>query len=299
MSAPQPTHSVEEVLRHKPRLLGLAYRALGELTLAEDVVQEAYLRWHQADRAAIQSPEAWLVTVVSRLAVDRLRRAATERSVYDGPWLPEPVLTGSAATPHQAMERSSELSAALLVLLETLAPEERVAFLLREVFGEDYGEVARVLSRSESAVRQMVHRARERVHAGRPRHAAPPDVKERVLRRFLEALAAGDQAALVSLLAPDVTLTSDGGGKAYAARNTIFGADRVVRLLLGLRQKLPGTMEHHVVSLNGQPAVLAFLDGRLHNATELEVDGERIRAIYRVLNPDKLARLQGGAVPLE
>jgi len=299
MSAPQPTHSVEEVLRHKPRLLGLAYRALGELTLAEDVVQEAYLRWHQADRAAIQSPEAWLVTVVSRLAVDRLRRAATERSVYDGPWLPEPVLTASAATPHQAMERSSELSAALLVLLETLAPEERVAFLLREVFGEDYGEIARVLTRSVPAVRQMVHRARERVHAGRPRFAAPPDVKERMLQRFLDALASGDPAALLALLAPDVTLTSDGGGKAHAARNRIHGADRVVRLLLGLQRKWGGPLEQRLVSLNGQPATLDFRNGALFSTTELEVDGERIRAIYRVLNPDKLARLQRGAVELE
>jgi RNA polymerase sigma-70 factor, ECF subfamily len=271
---------------------------LGELAPAEDVVQEAYLRWHQeADPAAIEKPEAWLVTVVSRLSLDRLRRAATERAAYDGPWLPEPVLT-EAASPEQAVERVSDLSVALLVLLETLRPEERAAFLLREVFGEEYATVARVLERSEPAVRQMVHRARERVREGRPRFPAPPEVKEGLLQRFLGALAAGDQAALVSLLAPGVSFTSDGGGKTWAARKRIEGPDRIVRLLLGVQHKLPGVMEHRIVSLNGQPAVLTFRDGALFHATEFDVDGGRIRAIYRVLNPDKLQRLQREAVHL-
>ncbi|NPC87122.1 RNA polymerase sigma factor SigJ, partial [Pyxidicoccus fallax] len=287
----------EELQRHRPRLLGLAYRMLGELAPAEDVVQEAYLRWHQEDPQDIQSPEAWLVTVVSRLALDRLRRAATERAAYDGPWLPEPVLT-EAATPEEAAERASDLSVALLVLLESLKPEERVAFLLREVFGEEYATLARVLGRNEPAVRQLVHRARERVREGRPRFPAPPDVKEQLLRRFLHALADGDQSELVSMLAPGVTFTSDGGGKAYAARKRIEGAERIIRMLLGLRQKLRGTMEHRFVSLNGQPAVLTFRDGALFHATMLDVDGERIRAIYRVLNPDKLRRLQQEAVQL-
>ncbi|HET9451404.1 MAG TPA: RNA polymerase sigma factor SigJ [Aggregicoccus sp.] len=299
MTAPSPLPSSEALLRHRPRLLGLAYRMLGELAPAEDVVQEAYLRLHQAQGAAIQNPEAWLVTVVSRLSVDRLRRAATERAAYDGPWLPEPVLTADSASPEQAAERASDLSVALLVLLETLGPEERVAFLLREVFGEDYAAIAQVLSRREGAVRQMVHRARERVHAGRPRFATPPDVKERLLQRFLGALAAGDQAALLSMLAPDATFTSDGGGKAYAARKRIDGAERIVRLLLGLQQKLPGAMEHRIGSLNGQPAILGFLGGALFHTTELDVDGGRIRAFYRVLNPDKLQRLQREAVPLQ
>jgi RNA polymerase sigma-70 factor (ECF subfamily) len=172
MTALRPPPPSEELQRHRPRLLGLAYRMLGELAPAEDVVQEAYLRWHQEDPRDIQSPEAWLVTVVSRLAMDRLRRAATERAAYDGPWLPEPVLTG-VPTPAQAAEQASDLSVALLVLLESLKPEERVAFLLREVFDEEYATLARVLGRSEPAVRQLVHRARERVREGRPRFPAP------------------------------------------------------------------------------------------------------------------------------
>jgi RNA polymerase sigma-70 factor, ECF subfamily len=300
MIAPQAiAPDAQELQRFRPRLLGLAYRMLGELALAEDVVQEAYLRWHQdANPSAIQSPEAWLVTVVSRISVDRLRRAATERAAYEGPWLPEPVLTDPPVSPEQAAERSSELSVALLLLLETLAPEERAAFLLREVFGEEYAEVARVLGRKEPAVRQMVHRARERVRAGRPRFAAPPDVKERLLQRFLGALSAGDPAQLLDVLVPDATFTSDGGGKTHAARRPIVGADRIVRLLRGLQQKLRGTFERRIVWLNGQPSVLTFRDGALFDATMLDVDGGRIRAIYRVLNPDKLARLQRDAVPL-
>lgn len=288
----------EDVLRHRPRLLGLAYRALGELALAEDVVQEAYLRWHETDQAAIANPEAWFVTVVSRLAVDRLRRAATERAAYDGPWLPEPVLSASAA-PDQAVQRTSDLSFALLVLLQTLGPEERVAFLLREVFGEDYAEIARVLERREPAVRQMIHRARERVQSGRPRFAAPVDAKEQILHRFVQAISAGDQAALLALVAPDVTITSDGGGKAYAARRIVHGADRVVRLLVGVQQKIGHLLEARLASLNGEPAALAFQNGALYGTTQLELDDAgRIRAIYRVLNPDKLGRVQR-AVPLE
>ncbi len=299
MTTPDPVPSSEDLLHHRPRLLGLAYRMLGELAPAEDVVQEAYLRLHQQPPGAVESPEAWLLTVVSRLAVDRLRRAATEREAYEGPWLPEPVLTGAPHSPEQAVEQASELSVALLLLLETLAPEERVAFLLREVFGEEYAQIARVLTRKEATVRQMVHRARERVRAGRPRFAAPPDVKEQLLQRFLAALSAGDEAQLLAVLAPDATFTSDGGGKTYAARRPIAGADRIVRLLLGLRQKLHGTFAQRLVWLNGQPSVLTFRDGALFDATTMEVDGGRIRAIYRVLNPDKLAHLQReGAVPL-
>jgi RNA polymerase sigma-70 factor, ECF subfamily len=300
MSEPLPAADTQELLRCRPRLLGLAYRMLGELALAEDVVQEAYLRWHQeGDPTAIRSPEAWLVTVVSRLSVDRLRRAATERAAYEGPWLPEPVLTEAPASPEQAVEQASELSVALLVLLETLAPEERAAFLLREVFGEEYGEVARVLGRKEATVRQMVHRARERVREGRPRFAAPPDAKAQLLQRFRAVLAEGDAAALLSLFDPAATFTSDGGGKAYAARKRIEGAERIVRLLLGLRQKVPGRLEERLVWLNGQPALLTFRDGALFHATHFELDGGRIRAIYRVLNPDKLQRLQSAAVHLQ
>ena len=288
--------------RHRPRLLGLAYRMLANLEDAEDVVQEAYLRWQREPRDDVRSAEAWLVTVVSRLAIDRLRRAATERAAYAGPWLPEPIAieeapdTGPPAD--RAVEVASDLSIALLVLLERLAPEERAAFLLREVFGTDYGEIARILDRKPDAVRQMVHRARGRVHEGRPRAAPPPEVHEELLEGFLAALAADDAEALLALLSPEVALTSDGGGHVLAARNRITGPDRVARFLLGVRRKFGRERTVRLGRVNGQPALLTFELGRLREATTIEVDGGRIRAFYSVLNPDKLRRVVGGAIAI-
>lgn len=292
--------SAEELLRYRPRLLGLAYRMLGELAPAEDVVQEAYLRWHQDAPADVRSPEAWLVTVVGRLAVDKLRRSATERAAYDGPWLPEPVATEFAGgSPEAALARAGDLSLALLVLLETLAPEERVAFLMREVFSEDYEVIAKMLDRSEGAVRQLVHRARGHVRAGRPRFGSPPDVKERILGRFRSALELGDREALLSLLAPDAKYLSDGGGKVYAARRPIVGAENIVRLLLGLRRRIGDRVQHRVLRLNGEPMLFALRDGQPYFVTELDLDGERIRTVLRVLNPDKLRRVEGDAVRMD
>jgi RNA polymerase sigma-70 factor (ECF subfamily) len=289
--------SPDDVLAHRPRLLGLAYRMLGDMDEAEDVVQEAYLRWHQADRQDVRSSEAWLVTVVSRLAVDRLRRLNTQRAAYPGPWLPEPIAIDPPAAPnappppdHRA-ELASDLSVALLVLLERLAPEERAAFLLREVFGTDYAEIARILDRSQDAVRQMVHRARARVHTNRPRVATPPDAHEQILERFLAALAADDAPALLELLAPDVALASDGGGRALAARNWIVGADRVSRFLFGVTRKLRSKLAHRLTRLNGEPAWLTYQDGVLTSATTVDIAGGRIRAVHTVRNPDKLRRV--------
>jgi RNA polymerase sigma-70 factor (ECF subfamily) len=291
-----------DVARHRPRLLGLAYRMLGDLDDAEDVVQEGYLRWHREPRDDVRAPEAWLVTVVSRLAVDRLRRAAAERASYPGPWLPEPVATpfaGEPPPPDRAVEVASDLSMALLVLLERLAPEERAAFLLREVFGADYAEIARILERRPDAVRQMVHRARRRVEAGRPRVATPPDARARMLERFVGALAADDAPALLALLAPGVTMTSDGGGQATAARNVVAGPDRVSRFLLGIARKLDPPSTHRAGWLNGEPALLTFTAGRLVTATILEVLGEEIRGIYVVRNPAKLRRALDAGVAIE
>jgi len=297
MSVFDPQTHTPDVLRHRPRLLGLGYRMLGDLHEAEDLVQEAYLRWYQEDRAGVATPEAWLLTVATRLAVDRLRRASAARESYVGPWLPEPVATTPA--PDREAERASDLSVALLLMLERLAPEERAAFLLRDVFDTGYGEIAGILSRSEAAVRQMVHRARERVRGGPPRFAAPADASERLLHRFLDALARDDREAVLALLAPGVTLTSDGGGKAYAARNVIVGPDRVMRMLMGIERKYGSLMEHRLTHLHGQPAVVSLAAEQLYFTTVLETDGERIHAIYRVLNPDKLRRLAGGPLVIE
>src|SRR5690242_3807721 len=236
-----PTHrrpdAADNVVELRPRLLGLAYRMLGDYDEAEDVVQEAYLRWHGADHGAIRSPEAWLVTVTTRLAVDQLRRAGKERAEYPGPWLPEPIAThpaqiaSPAPAPNDGVELASDLSVALLVLLEQLRPEERAAFLLREVFDVGYDEIAQILERSQDAVRQMVHRARTRVHDGRPRVALPPGEHERLLERFVKAIVEDDAEGLIALLSPDVVLATDGGGRVRAALNRIVGPERVTKFI--------------------------------------------------------------------
>ena len=284
-----------DVERHRARLFGVAYRMLGDAHEAEDLVQEAYLRWHRtgpAERAAVVSAEAWLVAVVSRLSIDRLRRAEVERRHYAGSWLPEPVPTAAAAL-DRAVELASDLSVALLVLLERLAPEERAAFLLREVFDASYAEIAGILERSEAAVRQMVHRAQQRVRAERTRFAAPPDAQARLLHRFLDALAADDQDALLGLFAADATFTSDGGGKVSAARRVLVGPERIARFLRGVRGKWGHHLREELASYNGLPAVVTrTLDGHVFAVTSFATDGSRILAVYRVLNPDKLRRLQ-------
>lgn len=277
-----------EFERQRPRLLGIAYRMLGTVDDAEDVVQDAYLRWHQADTDTIRVPEAWLVSVTTRLAIDRLRKASAERVRYTGTWLPEPLATGPDAAADRKAEMASDLSLAFLLLLERLGPEERAAFLLREVFDASYPEIARTLEKSQAACRQLVHRARIRIRGDRIRQAISPATQEQLLERFLAALAADDQEALLTLIAEDATWMSDGGGKVPATRRVIFGAARIVRLLRGLERKGRGLVRHQVSWINGEPALLTFAGRRLLFATSVDSDGHRLQAFYRVLNPDKL-----------
>src|SRR5215208_1114500 len=267
---PDPTTDVFESLR--PRLFGIAYRMLGIVADAEDVVQEAFLRWRQAAAGdAPRSDEAWLVSVTTRLAIDRLRRAATERAAYEGLWLPEPV---ALEPPDRRAELADDLSLAFLLLLERLAPEERAAFLLREVFGVEYGEIARTLGKSEVACRQIVHRAKERVRSDRRRFEVDPDARERVAQRFVEALRAEDREGVLALLADDALLIADGGGRMPAA-GVQRGATRVAQLLVGfermgrvqLERRGAPRVEYEVAWLNGEPAVLSLLAGRLLFAT--------------------------------
>ena len=288
----------------RPRLLGLAYRMLGDYDEAEDCVQEAYLRWQSADQRAIRSPEAWLVTVTTRLAVDQLRRAGKERAEYPGPWLPEPIAThpaqiaSPAPAPNDGVELASDLSVALLVLLEQLRPEERAAFLLREVFDVGYDEIAQILERSQDAVRQMVHRARTRVHDGRPRVALSPGEHERLLERFTTALAEDDAEGLIALLSPDVVLASDGGGRAAAARNRLIGRERVSKFLLGVRRKGAATQVVQLTHLNGEPALITLQDGVVTSACTLEIDSSGIRALHIMRNPEKLTHTLEPTAPL-
>jgi len=290
---PEACNPVEIFGRYRSRLFGIAYRMLGSVQDAEDLLQEAYLRWHQTDADAVRSPEAWLVAVVSRLAIDRLRRATTERAAYEGSWLPEPIATGDFASAGHRAELASDLSMAFLVVLERLSPDERAAFLLREVFDCDYGEIARVLERSEAACRQLVHRARTRVRQGEPRFAVAPETKERLIERLLAALSAGDRDGLLGLLAEDATWTADGGGKVPATRRVFRGADRVARFLLGAERKWGHVVTHRVAWLNGEPAILSQVGGRVFAITAIDTDGDRIVAFYRVLNPDKLRHVGG------
>jgi RNA polymerase sigma-70 factor, ECF subfamily len=290
--APAATRAdAENAERHRSRLFGIAYRMLGDIQEAEDLVQETLLRWQRAERENIREPEAWLVSVVTRLAIDRLRHVATERAAYPGPWLPEPIADERFAADRHA-ELASDLSMAFMVLLERLAPEERAAFLLREVFDEDYAEIGRALGKSATAARQTVHRARERVRSDRARFSAPDDAKERLLERFVSALETDNKVELLAVIADDAAWTSDGGGKAAAARRIVRGSDRIARMLLGVEAKYNHPFVYRMQRVNGEPAVVSYLNGRVFAVTFCEVEDGRMSAVYRVLNPDKLTRLR-------
>jgi RNA polymerase sigma-70 factor (ECF subfamily) len=272
----------------RSRLFGLAYRMLGSRADAEDVVQDTYIRWHQADRATVENPEAWLVTSATRLAIDRLRRLRTEREAYVGPWLPEPIL-GDDEMPDRRLELASDLSIAMLTLLETLAPEERAAFLLHDVFDVDYGRIASILDRSEAACRQVIHRARERVRGSRKRFDATEAGKLALLERFKAGVQTGDEQALLSLFAEDATWTADGGGRRAASPRPLVGVEQIVRLLIGLRRKYwTEDRAFTITRVNGEPGMCVWDGEELTAVMAFDTDGERIVSVYAVLNPDKL-----------
>jgi RNA polymerase sigma-70 factor, ECF subfamily len=281
---------------HRPRLYGIAYRMLGTRADAEDMVQEAYLRWHRADVERLQAPEAWLVTATTRLCIDRLRAARSEREAYVGPWLPEPLTGSGTAPPADAhSELASDLSVAFLVVLERLAPEERAAFLLHEVFDSGYADIAGILGKSEAACRQIVHRARQRVQQDRPRFQVSEAARSRLLERFLEALRTENQSALLSLFAADATWTSDGGGQAKAARKVVRGAELVSRFTLGIWRRYLKNQNHRLAVVNGQAGLVAFNGQQPSWVLSIETDGVRILSAYAVVNPDKLK----GIAPLD
>jgi RNA polymerase sigma-70 factor (ECF subfamily) len=277
--------------RLRPRLFGIAYRMLGIRADAEDVLQDAWLRWQAADHAALQSDEAWLVTVVTRLAIDRLRAAKAERDAYTGQWLPEPIVQWHDETPERIAERAGELSLAFLHMLERLGPEERAAFLLRQAFDYDYGEIAGMLGKSEAAVRQMIHRASERLRLERPRFEVPREQHQRLLKRFVQAAGSGDRAAIRALLADEAQAIGDGGGRATAVAGGLHGGERVTNLYWANHLRLGKRMEYRLATINGEPGVLRYVDGQLESAQAFVTDGERILSIYVVRNPDKLARI--------
>lgn len=295
----EPTVTTFE--EHRAHLLGIAYRMLGAMADAEDVVQEAWLRWRRSGGRDVKDPRAWLSAVVVRLSLDALRRARARRETYVGPWLPEPLLPDdmralSADAPAARAELASDLSLALLHVLERLSPEERAAFILHDAFDSDYRDIAAALDKTEEACRKLVSRARERVRADRPRHRATADEHRALIARFSEAVLAQDQDRLVSLFAPDVVFYSDGGGRVPAALNPVYGADHVTRLVLGLARK--GLVNPMVRSgeVNGQFAIIIEEAGALHSVVTADVDGAQITAIYVIRNPEKLARFNAVSV---
>ncbi|HEX3765046.1 MAG TPA: sigma-70 family RNA polymerase sigma factor [Kofleriaceae bacterium] len=300
MTAPDAAASFEP---HRGFLRGLAYRMLGSIAEAEDVVQDAFLRWNAADRAQVAEPRAFLARTASRLCLDRMKAASTRREHYAGTWLPEPLVEPAGAAPPSApaalaLALAEDVSVALLVTLERLSPLERAAFLLHDVFDMDYANIAEILDRSEAACRQLATRGRDHVRDERPRFAASPDATARLAGAFHAALRQGDLAGFARLLADDAVLYSDGGGKRNAALRPIHGRDKIVRFVLGLADKgwLPVPVAAEPVQINGLPGfVIRTAEGP--ETLALEISGDAIVAIYGVRNPEKLRHLGQSDVP--
>jgi RNA polymerase sigma-70 factor (ECF subfamily) len=278
---------------HRPALTGLAYRMLGSRAEAEDVVQDAYLRWHAAEHAAIENPRRYLGTVVTRLCLDRLKSARVRHEDYVGQWLPEPVVD-EVFDDAAAGDLAHDISVALMLVLERLSPLERASFLLHDVFGLDFAEIARAVGRGEAACRQLAVRARAHIEAGRPRFAASREQGHQLAAAFQAAVASGDTKTLMRLLTKDAVLYSDGGGKRAAALNPIQGADRIVRFFAGILRKNPAlaTVAARTAMVNGLPGfVMREDDGSIDTMAIGHRDG-RIVAIYLTRNPDKLRHVR-------
>jgi RNA polymerase sigma-70 factor (ECF subfamily) len=277
---------------HRSLLFSIAYRMVGSVADAEDVLQDAFIRWQQASHDEIRSPKAFLVTIVSRLCINHLQTARVQREEYVGQWLPEPVVTDPASDPAVTLLADESLSMAFLVLLERLSPVERAVFVLREVFDYDYAEIAEALGRSEANCRQILRRAKEHVHAARPRFTASAREQSDLLARFVQATTEGDLDGLVALLASDVELHTDGGGKARALPNLIHGATNVARAILGgMRKFAPQNQVMRLVEINGEPGFVSYVNGQPASALVLHAGDDHIQAIYVINNPSKLAHL--------
>lgn len=302
MTGPEPGDDVFS--SHRRLLFSVAYQMLGSVADAEDAVQDTWLRWSAADRSSVADPRAYLVRITSRLALDRLKAAHTRRETYVGPWLPEPLMAGAVPVtaggtppdPGEAAEVAEQVSLALLVVLESLSPAERAVFVLREVFGMSSGEVAEALDRSEAAVRQMAHRAKEHVQARRPRFDADPKAQREVTERFLAAAVNGDVASLLAAMAPGVVLVADGGGRVRAALRPIVGAEKVARFLAAVGPQgsdVPG-LRVELTDVNGAPAIVAWTDDGPYMALQLVLADGLVEQVLYVANPDKLTGLSVG-----
>jgi RNA polymerase sigma-70 factor (TIGR02957 family) len=279
---------------HRPSLFAVAYRMLGSATEAEDVVQDAWLRFSAAQPDGLRSAKAYLTTIVTRLCLDRLKSARASREEYVGPWLPEPVATAGDGGPERSLAQAESVTLAFMVLLETLSPEERAVFLLREVFDYEYDEIAAMLDATAANCRQLFHRAKARIAERKPRFRAEAAEKRPLIERFVRAFSAGDAEELTHVLAEDVGFWSDGGGKVLASRRPVFGREQVVGLLVGFRRMAPAVgipldaVRLDITEVNGEPAVVLRVSGRLDGVYVMTVQDGAIAAIRVVRNPDKL-----------
>jgi RNA polymerase sigma-70 factor (ECF subfamily) len=280
---------------YRSLLFAIAYRMLGSAMEAEDIVQETYLRYRATPPESIRTLKSFLTTIAHHLCIDHLKSARAQRESYVGPWLPEPVITGDGAlllSPLRQMTDRESISMAFLVLLESLSPLERAVFLLREVFDYEYAEIAQITGRNEAACRQLFSRAKKHISEHRPRFPASPNAHARMVGRFMEACVAGDVEGLMSLMAEDVTAWSDGGGKVSgAARHPIQGRDKVARGIASLMSHAPEGTTAEVIEANGFPALMLRIKGQIVGVLTLEMEGDVIRAVRNVANPDKLAHL--------
>jgi RNA polymerase sigma-70 factor, ECF subfamily len=297
-SAPSAEHTTKFEM-NRGRLRRLAYRLLGTVDDVDDVVQETYLKWHGTDPREVRTVEAWLTTAITRLCIDRLRQRRREQIGYTGSWLPEPLYVTEPLLPDHRLDLTSDLSMALLILLERLSPEERAVYLLHDAFDYGYREISGVVGKTESACRQLLHRARKRVQEDRPRFAVGGTPRRHLVLKFLEALQTADYGLLLRVLEDDATITPDGGGKVRAALNVVRGSDRIARLLLGIKRKYPGAVEERLMDINGEPGIIAYIDRAPKAVFAFETSETAILAIYRIVNPAKLrlvpALSSGGA----
>jgi RNA polymerase sigma-70 factor, ECF subfamily len=278
--------------RYRGLLFSIAYRMLGSVADAEDMLQETFIRWQQSSEQNIESPRAFLVTITSRLCINHLQSARVQREQYFGEWLPEPIVTDTGNDPFGIIKIDESLSLAFLVLLERLTPVERAVFLLREVFEYDYSEVARIISQSEANCRQILRRARQHIEAMRPRFEVPESRRTDLFERFLRAVGTGEMSGLIDLLAEDVVLHSDGGGRGVAVPNEVRGADKVARGILGGLQRLvPRNLVRRLGLINGSPGVVNYFEGKPHSVLTLEIRDGLIREIFIITNPEKLSHI--------
>jgi RNA polymerase sigma-70 factor (ECF subfamily) len=292
---------IDEFHRHRPLLFGIAYRMLGRVAEAEDMVQEAWLRWRAQDPAQVETPRAWLVAAITRLCIDQLRSARHQRVDYYGVWLPEPLVESSGERPDEAAKRADSLTFAFMLLLENLSPDERAVFLLREVFDYDYAEIAKIIGKTTANCRKLASRAKAEIARGaesrdRDAERAPSARARRVVDTFLAATQTGEVADLVALLTTDATLLTDGGGLVASAGRPIITADRISRFFVGVRRRTRARVDFHPAVINRRPGALVYVGGKLDRTISFELAAGRIRAIYIVRNPEKLRHLQGAAV---